>query len=166
MALGVRVQLQGLAAAQEMLGRLALLGADLTPIHDEIGMAMVSSQQHRFELGVAPGGTPWPISHRAKNEGGKTLIDKGLLLSRLTHQADAAGVEWGYQDRRAPVLHFGATIRAKNKKALAFSAGGKMVFRRKVTIPARPIVGVDAGDIAEIGEIVADAIERHGGAAP
>ncbi len=158
----VRIELKGVAEAQHMLRELADLGEDLAPIFDEIGAAMVASQQNRFQLGVEPDGTPWMESWRARHEGGKTLIDSGLLLSRLTHDADSNGVEWGFQDRRAPALHFGAVIKPKNKKALAFTGfEGHLVFAGEVVIPARPMVGVDAADLEAMAAIVAHAIERR-----
>lgn len=166
MAGGVRVELSGVEAAEASLGRVAALGLNPQPIFDAIGMAMVASQQRRFELGVEPDGTPWMQSWRARQTGGKTLIDTGMLLSRLTHNADAQGVEWGFNDRRAPTLHFGAVIRPATKRALAFTgADGHLVFAASVVIPARPMVGTDAEDIAEIEAIVTDHIEAAGGEA-
>ncbi len=155
----ITVTLDGLAASP--FTALADLGEHMLPVYDEIGAAMVASQQRRFELGVEPDGTPWMQSWRARHNGGKTLIDTGMLLSRLTHNADETGVEWGFNDRRAPILHFGAVIRPKTKKALAFvGADGHFVVTRDVVIPARPMIGVDREDVAEIGEIIADAVTR------
>ncbi len=160
----VRVELDGLEAADASLGRVAALGLDPQPIFDDIGLAMVAAQQRRFELGIEPDGTPWMQSWRARHEGGKTLIDSGMLLSRLTLNADAAGVEWGFNDRRAPTLHFGAVIAPKSKRALAFTGvEGHLVFAQNVVIPARPMVGVDAANIAEIEAIAVDHIEAAGG---
>lgn len=38
----------------------------------------------------------------------------------------------------ARIQEFGGTIRPKKKKMLAFKIGGKWVFAKKVTLPARP----------------------------
>lgn len=156
-----QVRLDGIAGVQAALAALRDLGEDMTPVYDEIGAAMVASQQNRFQLGIEPDGTPWMPSWRAREEGGKTLIDTGLLLSRLTHNADASGAEWGFNDRRAATLHFGAVITPKAAKALAFTGSdGRLIFAQNVVIPARPMVGVDDADIREVGDIVAAAAER------
>lgn len=164
---GIHIQFDGLTAAQEAMHRMAERGDDLRPIYDEIGNAAVASQQRRFELGIEPDGTPWMPSWRAGHVGGKTLINTGSLLGRLTHQSDDAGVEWGFQDRRAPTLHFGAVIYPREKPYLAFQGvQGEWIFAKNVVIPARPMVGVDAADIEEFGAIVGDAFERSAAEKP
>lgn len=155
------VRLDGIGALQGAMAGLADMGEDMRPVFDEMGAAMVASQQQRFQLGVEPDGTPWMESWRARQTGGKTLIHTGLLLSRLTHNADASGVEWGFNDRRAPTLHFGAVIHPKEKPYLAFAGvDGHLVFAANVVVPARPMVGVNAADIEELEAIVADAAAR------
>ena len=155
------------AAVQAALAEAVTLGQDMTPLFDEIGASVVTSVELRFEQGLAPDGTPWLPSHRARDSGGQTLIDTRRLLGSLSHQPDAQGVDIGFNAIYAAVHHYGATIEARNAKALAFpGAGGETVFRKKVAIPARPLIGAEDFDAEEIAEITADFVsEIFGGRA-
>lgn len=151
----IEIQLDD-ALVRDSLAGLLRAGANLHPAMDEIGAALVASTQQRFERGAGPDGNPWPRSLRATIEGGKTLVDSSRLLQSITHEASADGVTVGTNTIYAGTHQFGATIRAKGK-ALAFALpGGGFAVVQKVTIPARPFLGIDADDQREIGAILAD----------
>lgn len=158
MAAAVRVTSEGLEAAIAALAAAGAFAEDMTPATDQIGAAMVTSTQMRFEQQAGPGGSPWPPSLRARLEGGITLTDSGRLAQSITHQADAAGVEWGTDVLYAGIHQFGGTIVPKSAGALHFKLPGKLGWRfaGSVTIPARPFLGVDAEDEAEILDILAE----------
>lgn len=163
---GARIRVEA-DAALAALGRAAAQTASPRGLYDAIGAAMVVSTQMRFERQGGPDGSPWPPSIRAMVAGGKTLIDSARLLQSITHQADAAGVDIGTNAIYAAVHQFGATIRATTARALRFELPGiGWVMRRSVRIPARPFLGLDAADEAEIMAIAGDWLLRDSGAAP
>lgn len=136
--------------------RLAGMTGDLTPLMDEIGSALVQSTQLRFETGTAPDGSRWLPSARAEAEGGQTLVKDGHLKDSISHNADADGVEWGSSRKYAAIHQYGGDILPKSGKALVFQAGSGVVFARKVTMPARPYLGLSVEDEQEIEAIAED----------
>lgn len=143
-----------MADADGALGRIIAAGEDLTPLSDAIGSYLVQRTQQRFDEGVAPDGTAWKPVRR----GGKPLVVRGALRNSISHQADGAEVLIGTNVISAAVHQFGAVIEPKNAKMLAFRMGDRLVFARKVTIPARPFLGLGPDDIGEIEGITVDYI--------
>ncbi len=122
-----------------ILAALIARGDNLTPVHDDIGAAMVVSTKLRFEHERGPDGDPWLPSHRALVEG-HTLRNKNRLYDSLTHVASPQGVEWG-----SNVLYAGI-----------HQLGGKAGRGGAVEIPARPYLGVDDDDELTIVSAYAD----------
>lgn len=149
---------------RDALARLLAAGEDLTPAMDAIGGALVLSTEERFEFERAPGGSPWPPSIRALLTGGKTLSESGRLGDSITHEADSDSVRVGTNVRYAKTHQFGATIRAKTAKTLAFFIPG-LGWRRKVSvrIPPRPFLGIDDDDRGRIGEELTDYLRDAAG---
>lgn len=147
------------AEAQAVLAQLRALAGDLTPMWQEIGDSLVTSTLMRFETGKGPGGVPWKPSARAQREGGRTLIDSGILRSSINRAADADGVTIGANVRYAATHQFGATIRAKTSGGLRFRIGDRWVTKRQVFVPPRPFLGVDNDDRAEILAIATDHLQ-------
>ena len=168
---GVRIEVSD-AAVQGAFARLFAFGSDQTPAMRAIGAQLRQHVDERFEDERGPGGVPWPKSWRAREQAGQTLTDTARLRQSITFNAGPAMVEIGTNVRYAAVHQFGATIRAKTAKGLVFRVGrqrgGKAGFRRmqQVTIPARPFLGLDAQDIAEMDAIVARHLVRLAGGTP
>lgn len=102
---------------------------------------------------TAPDGTPWKPNH----EGTSILMQSGQhLLASLAWTASADQAEWGATWEYAHVHQDGAVIVPKDAKALFFSVGGKPVTAKKVTIPARPFLGISSENEREIIELVTD----------
>jgi len=150
---GVEIRVEGGTALAQ---RLTAVAAKLTApvdLYTEIGNMLVQSTQQRFEDGVTPAGSPWPKSIRALLSGGKTLKNSGDLRNGISREADGTGLIVGTNVLYAAVHQFGAVIRAKKARALAFSIGGKTIFKKSVRIPARPFLGISKEDEAEIEQI-------------
>jgi phage gpG-like protein len=114
-----------------------------------------NSTKARFADGAGPDGTPWKPSWRVQERGGKTLIDSGRLVGSITSDSGDDFAEWGSNAIYAAIQQFGGEIRPKNKKALFFRApdgGGRSM--QKVTIPARPYLGINEDDEENIIDIV------------
>ncbi|MCX7360933.1 MAG: phage virion morphogenesis protein [Alphaproteobacteria bacterium] len=132
---------------------------------DVVGRTLVSNTQLRFEVGAGPGGVPWVQSRRPKVQGGKTLVEHGLLRDSITHEVDGHAVVWGTNDIRAGIHQKGGTIVPKNGKALAFKgADGRPVFVQRVVMPARPFIGYDEIDNEDVGDVLVDVLSRLVGA--
>ena len=141
-----------------VLGRLIATGQNLEPVMQDIAAYGEDSTEKRFQVGVAPDGTPWKPSWRVQERGGKTLIKSGHLQDISSdHGNDYA--EWGSGLIYALIHQLGGEIRPKNKSALFFrlpDGSGRSV--KKVTIPARPYLGINEQDEANIIDIVLENI--------
>lgn len=139
-AIEIRATTIGTSAVERRLSEVLRGVEDLEPLMDEIGAMMVTSTQNRFEHGKGPDGTAWVPSERVLAEGGQTLVDKGILLSSLTHSADADSVEWGSGMVYAGIHQFGGET----------GRGGA------TKLPARPYLGIDIGDELAIEDATRD----------
>jgi phage virion morphogenesis protein len=156
LALQIRLDDSALTRA---LAAAAETATDTRPLMQQVGAAVLTSTQMRFEREAGPNGNPWPPSLRARLGGGKTLRDSNRLYQSLTFNAQADQVEVGTNAIYAAIHQTGGTIRAKNKKALKFKVGGAWISKESVTIPPRPFLGIDDDDRAEIEAIAGDWLE-------
>jgi phage virion morphogenesis protein len=122
------------------------------PLMELIGETLVSSTKERMGRGVSPDGSLMKPVRR----GGVPLIDTGFLRKSITYNAGLADVTIGSNLVYARMHQFGGTVEPKNKKALAFRVNNKKgsVVVKKVTIPARPFLGISKDDREEIKEMV------------
>lgn len=137
------------------LGDAIRRATDMTPLMRRIGAVLETSVSERFEQSKGPDGAAWPVSIRAREEGGQTLIDGGHLRDSIVTEVEPRAVEIGTDEPYAATHQFGATIKPREAGALAFRLpGGQFVTVGEVTIPARPFLGFDARDEADIGDTV------------
>lgn len=147
-----------LGPAQAVLSRYRELFADPLPLMQIAGGILENSTRERFAAQHGPGGSPWKPSWRAQEQGGRTLIDKGGLLASVTNRASSHRVEWGViakteSAKHAATQQYGDTITPKKGPYLVFrGANGHVIFARSVTIPARPFLGIDEQDRADLNE--------------
>ncbi len=108
---------------------------DPEPIWRAVGTQLVSLTKRAFRDSSLRQ-TAWP----AKRSGDPSnLIFKGVLLSSIRITAlDAKSVTIGTDRKYAAIHQLGGVIRPKKGKALVFTIGGRTIFAKKVTIPARP----------------------------
>ena len=123
---------------------------DPTPLMAIIGRKLHTRVVFGFRRGVDPYGKPWkPLKFRS----GQPLRDTGRLQNSITFRADRKGITIGTNVCYAPPHQFGAVVEAgkpphqslcgyvtKGSPVLRFEAGGKVVYAKKVTIPARPFL--------------------------
>lgn len=129
----------------------------LTPI----GAHLEATTMERFETNLAPDGTPWLPSLRAKLTGTRTLVEEGNLRSHIYHVVSANAVEVGSPDVYSAVHQFGATISAKTSGGLSFRlADGAHRVVQSVEIPARPFLGLSTDDTGMIVRLSEDALAR------
>jgi phage gpG-like protein len=134
--------------ATPALGEMLERGMNLKPLFEAVGSELVSRVQQGFISSRSPYGVQWAA---LKLRQGQPLRDKGHLMSSITYNAATdsvlIGPGAGPSSKGAAVHQFGATITAKNKPFLAFRAGGKWIFAKRVTIPARPYLPTEQGGL-------------------
>lgn len=162
---GIKIRPQDQTVSQAM-ARLVAQPSLVQPALKNIGEALVRSTRQRFADQKDPEGQPWtPLNPEyAKAKGGGKILQKlgmrGGLLGSIVWQVEGSQVQIGTNKIQAAVHQFGAVILPRNASALVFRIGGKLVFAAKVTIPARPYLGVSADDRTEIAEIIEDHVNE------
>lgn len=154
MEFGVKIEIDrgDLERVNALVTRLA--DFDAGELVAEIVQLGENQTRKRIESGgPGPDGEAWPPNL----EGAPILFRTGRHLhDSIASSASGDGGEWGAAWEFAHVHQYGATIVPKDAPRLAFMLGGKSVFAKKVTIPARPFVGVSGEDAQEIRELVTD----------
>jgi len=153
LSIGIQIDDQGV---QSMLSLLQGRAKGMTPAFKNIGEYMIREREKLFKEEHAPDGTPWaPLAEstkysifRKKKRNKKAITNKKILtqdhhLRRTVYKAGADQVVVG-----------------PDKTSQAYAAihqfGGKAGRGRKVTIPARPHLGVNAENKKEFIEIIRD----------
>lgn len=155
-----RLEIEDLGAGRRIESLSALFADPQGQIYAPIAMALETSTKARFDTGIGPDGESWEPSLRARTEGGKTLLDRGFLRDSVHGSSDPAGLEVGTAHISARVHQFGGEIVAKDGGRLAFSlSDGSFRTPQKVTMPARPFVGLSSDDEGMILRITNRAIE-------
>lgn len=167
-------------AVQAAFAALLAVVDDLAPTMANIGAALESNVQLRFEAGAGPGGVAWTPSQRALGEGGKTLMYTRRLFKSMTHVYGADFAEVGTNTAYAAIHQFGGTItRHAHSKQVFFKrdkdgAVGNLFVRPAdsdfaqwaevgeytVTMLARPFLGFDQADEDEVMSILRARIEE------
>lgn len=165
MAATMQLRLRGDRAFEAALGGLIAGFDDLEPLAEWFGGYLESSTVERFDAETAVDGTPWEKSIRAKEEGGQTLTDISQLRSSIHAEPANGSVRWGSNKIYARIHNQGGTIRAKGGGKLKFQLPGGLGFVSvdKVTIPARPFLGINAEDEAELIALAEDYAVMVGG---
>ncbi len=160
---------QVVAALQRLRARTDNLG----PVLKAIGEDLVESTKQRFATGAGPDGTPWAansavtISRYLGLTKGNTKKDGSLskkgaarlgAKKPLTGETSALGQQIHYQVS-GNVLEVGSTM---EYAAMQQFGGRKADFPNLWgDIPARPFLGLSAGDVADIEQTVSDYLDLN-----
>lgn len=154
--------------------RLTDAARHLRPLMEIAGGIFENSTRARFAGEYGPGRIPWPATWKQRAgatakgkvigpiKSGKSLQDSGSLLSSIRSNVGDDYVETGPDGRsktsRLSIVHQkGWTIKPKRAKLLAFvGPDGRFRMATSVTIPARPHMGIDAEDQADLQDAFAD----------
>jgi phage virion morphogenesis protein len=151
------------------LRELARLGRDPSPPLKALGPLLVASTRDRITREVTPEGAPFrPLNpaYAAGKRGPGILRERaarGGLFGSLTSEQSGRRLRVGTNKIYAAVHQFGAEIRAKRAPKLVFRLGGRLVFAGRVTIPARPFLGISEEDREEILHVFGLFIRRATG---
>lgn len=140
---GVFVEVSG--DALDILQLLRHKSGDPTDILDDIGAFLDQDVTTRFLNELAPDGTRWEQSEAARTGKGRdpalpglTLTDKSGLVGSVTHKPKGDELIHGLGEEYAAIHHF----------------GGKAGRNHSVTLPARPIIGIEQTQASTIVEMV------------
>lgn len=133
------------------LGRCAQNLGNTKALMASIGEALVSGTIKRFAAEETPDGKKWEPSARAQTQGGlqsssagKTLTDTARLRASIDYAATPTKVMVGSNVAYARIHQM----------------GGKTGKGHKVTMPARPYLGVSGEDMEEVKETVSEFIKN------
>lgn len=156
--ISMQVEVEGADKAVEQLGGLEARLADRAPLMSDVAAYMESSTVMRFKSNIAPSGAAWKPSIRVLLKGGRTLVNRGLYRDSFTSDSGEDFAEVGTNAIQARLMQFGGTVVPK-------TGGGTLHFNipgvgwrrpKKVTIPARPHVGLSQVDRVEILDMTGD----------
>lgn len=145
----------------QMLRRASELADNLTPALEASGEQIAASISQRFETERGPGGIPWipsqaalglaPRASSGRIQPGKTLTDRGALRASIDKRVTANQVEIGSVSTPTGNVNVKAA-------ALQFGVAG-------INLPARPYVGFDDQDVADLedlwSDVVRSALDEH-----
>ena len=157
----IRIELSGEEALLDRLENLSEV--DAAAAMAEIGEALRTSTLERFDTGTDPEGRRWRTSIRAGASGGKTLVKSGQLKSSIHAESSEKGVAVGTNKIYAATHQLGDSgraIKAKDGGLLRFKIGDRWIAKKevRVSIPARPFLGVSEEDMREISRIMDEAV--------
>lgn len=128
---------------RKKLAALIALGRDPSPAMRDIATYGENSTRERFRMQISPSGERWKPSLRVQLHGGKTLTKDGHLAGSISSRSGRSFAEWG-SNRVYAAIH---------------QLGGKAGRGRKVTIPARPYLGMNDENAADIMDLLQARIE-------
>ncbi len=146
---GVSLNWGGLDRLVERGGKR--LAAQRRNLLNAVGETLVSGTLERFENEEDPEGKKWEPSGRAWEQGvkgrrgrmGKAVQDSGRLRSSIDYA----------------VMQDGVLVGSNVEYARIHQMGGKAGRGRKVTIPARPYLGISKEDREEVEALITDYME-------
>lgn len=139
MSLEIKLTIEGLEDVDARLSRLDPL--DQNTILNSIGQQIKDQIRERFTTKTAPDGSPW----KKNITGTSILVRSGNLAGVMKHVVSGDEVlvgPFGKPRLYAAIHQFGGTITPKSAKALRFQIGNRLIHAKKVTIPARPFLGL------------------------
>ena len=147
------IQFHGQEKITEWLNKVLKQAGDHSKLMHNIGSVLEHNTKQRINTGIGTDDKPWQKSWRAKLQGGTTLRDTSRLYNSIKYTVLDGGkrVVVGTNVFYAPVMHYGATIRAKTGKYLKFKTTmGGWAQIQSVIIPPRPFLGMSADDSQEV----------------
>lgn len=140
------------AAVRAALKKLAESGKNMKPVLQQIGNNLCESTSRRFFTGTDPDGKDWTPLHPKSGLTRKPLLNTGSLRRSISSKVYGNTLVVGTNHLAGKIpggvaIHqFGGIIRPKRGKFLKFGSKDKPIFAKKVTIPARPFLGLSSTD--------------------
>ena len=156
------------AAARAMLNKLGQM--DTAPLMRRLGERIQAWTQDRFDANQqqAPDGTPWAklnpkyAQNKPRHLQNRKLTLSGHLRKSIRWQLlDSQSVLVGTNVKYAAIHQFGGEIRAKGGSLRFRLANGGFATVQKVTMPARPFLGISDDDRDDILDIIQARIQER-----
>lgn len=175
----ISVKVEGLNKVQHKLKVTAEKLQDLRQFWTSVGMYVQRQTiRERFNKEQSPDGQKWkPLSpatiHRRKKRHKKgnmrILQDTGELRRSITYEADTSSVKVGSVLKYARTHQFGGTVeisrqgqyKRDHKNHRFKRKGNSYSYSHKVTIPARPFLGVTDNEKQHITSMFRQYLKRH-----
>lgn len=149
------VEARGIEEVEQRLNALVRVGAELTPVMEDIGEYLLRTTRDRFVEEEDPEGNAWQPLSEATKARKRRNVDKVLTrdgyLRDIVIRASRDSVEVGSPRIYAGTHQFGA-------ERGSFGSTGRGSPIPFGDIPARPFLGLSADDRDEIGELVREFI--------
>ncbi|WP_417423594.1 phage virion morphogenesis protein [Hoeflea sp.] len=144
--------------------QLERMMANTTPVMAAIGTGLVGSTHMRFVTQTDPEGQAWAAlnsGYAAQKRNSRILSESGRLRDSINSRPGNDEVLVGTNVIYAAIHQFGGDIVPKSASHLWFRIGGALIKASKVTLPARPFLGISSEDEAMISETVFGFLERY-----
>lgn len=154
-------------AVSDKLEAMARRARNLTPAYAVFGDYLVRETEGRFASETAPDGTRWAAlskGYAATKKGPKILTEKHFLRQSINRQAESRMLKVGTPVAYAAMHQLGLkkalSIPAHRRKVKSRSGKGRSgvafvsAHTRKVSIQARPFLGMNDADREELRETV------------
>jgi len=169
MAATVEFNVREIDAVKRMLAKVSLDSGERQSFLNIIGDEVETQTKKRFDTKLDPAGNTWAalaqktLDYYAEEGFAGAmppLVKKGRLQDSVTYNVE--GGSWsvlvGATMEYAATHQFGATITPKKAPYLSVPGYGKL---KQVTIPARPYLGISAGDAGELADLTALFLARR-----
>lgn len=154
---GVALEITSTGLDEALLKIDGLADAPRAELMEGIGRLVQEQTRRRIEEEkTAPDGSAW----RPNLAGTPLLYASGALSRSIDYAASEESVQVGTGLVYARPHQDGAVIEPKNAPALAFRLGNRLIFSKRVRLPARPYVGLSADNQNEIVEAAEDWVAR------
>lgn len=154
---GVALEITEEGLNEALLKIDGLADAPRHELTDGIGRLVQEQTRRRIEEEkTSPAGAAWQANWR----GSSILYETGTLSRSIDYLADNDSIMIGSGLVYARIHQEGGTIVPKAAAALVFRLGDRWVRTGKVTMPARPYLGLSADNQADVIEAAEDWLGR------
>ncbi|MGY6246692.1 phage virion morphogenesis protein [Bosea thiooxidans] len=152
----IHIELTGFDQVEQFLARLNPFQSE-TLLEAMARLIRESTRERIIAGGPAPDGSAWAPNR----EGRKPILHRsGALARSIDYAISGTRAIIGSGLIYSAIHQFGGTIVPKSATALVFQVGNRMFRVKKVTMPARPYIGLSGEDRSELVQAVTAYLRR------
>ncbi|MCA0420481.1 MAG: phage virion morphogenesis protein [Proteobacteria bacterium] len=152
----IHIELTGFDQVEQFLARLNPFQSE-TLLEAMARLIRESTRERIIAGGPAPDGSAWAPNR----EGRKPILYRsGALARSIDYAISGTRAIIGSGLIYSAIHQFGGTIVPKSATALVFQVGNRMFRVKKVTMPARPYIGLSGEDRSELVQAVTAYLRR------
>lgn len=127
-----------------------------------LGESLLNVTLERMDREEAPDGSKWQDlnpGYKSGKRGTRMLQEQGMssgLKGSLTYRVSGNELELGSSKVYAAIHQYGGDIKPVSADRLYFNIAGRVVTAKKVTIPARPYLGIGQNEMDAIENVAQD----------